>query len=61
MSNNADQLCVELATELLRLSECARSYAPLAKTDPEQYVDAVENHFLQLIPLVADIRAAITK
>lgn len=58
IETNVDTLCVDLTMELLRLSECARAHEGLAKTDPEQYVAAVEDHFLQLIPFIADIKKA---
>lgn len=58
MDKSTDTLCVELGTELLRLSACARSHADVAATDPELYVASVEEHFLQLLTNVADIRKA---
>lgn len=60
MSKNVKTLCKELTDELIRLADCATAdaHVEIAKTDHEQYVKAVEQHFLQLIPLIADIRAA---
>lgn len=58
MTDTATQLQA-LTAELLRLSECAKANAETARTNPEQYVAAVSDHFLQLIPMVADVRKSL--
>lgn len=48
-----------LVAELLRLAECARAHAHVARSDPDAYVAAVADHFLQVIPMVADVRKGL--
>lgn len=47
-----------LGSEIIRLAQCARAHASVARERPDEYVAAAENHFLQLLPLVADARKA---
>jgi hypothetical protein len=57
---SVNELCNELASELIRLADCSTSpkMRELAKNDSESYVNAVEKHFLALIVNVADIKKA---
>lgn len=56
--NQCSTLITSLVAEIIRLSECAAENAAVAETKPAEYVNAVRNHFLQLIPALADIRKA---
>lgn len=48
-------LLENLATELIRLANCAEAHADIAKETPDVYVAAVKQHFLSLLSDVAEI------
>ena len=47
-------LLENLATELVRLANCAEEHRAIALENPNAYVDAVKQHFLALLPQVAE-------